>query len=160
MSDGMATALKIIAALAIVGVIITLGYMITSGASKSAVEINEGLNQKVGMLAEAEYDAYDETSANGSTLVSLIRSKRSEGGSVIIVVTTNNGTTQYISSGSVAGGTYLLSSALTEVANPRSAETSAKDENSSTYINPVGMFECHLIYDSNDSLRGVYAIQQ
>ncbi len=94
-------------------------------------------------------------------LINTIKEYKLEGGEFIIEVTTNYpSTVQYISSGTVTNNT--LSGVLT---GKTRVETDAdiqslKDETSSTYVNPHGEFMAQLIYDNNDVVKGIYAIQQ
>lgn len=159
MEKGTSTTIYIIIAVVIAVVIGGIILTVVTSQTETLTDAVSDSNQDMAMLVEAEYSLYDSNDVNGSTLTSLIRKEQDSGGSFIIVVTTNNGTTQYISSGSVTASTYTITSGLTAVSDPRAALTSAKDENSSTYINPNAMFDCNLLYDSTDALRGVIAVQ-
>lgn len=159
MEKGASNTVYIIISILVAVVIAGVVLVIVTSQTETMSDTVSSANQDMQMLVEAEYSLYDSNDVNGQTVTTLIRKEQDSGGNFIVVVTTNSGTTQYISTGSVDASSYTISGALTAVADPRAALTAAKDDNSGTYINPSAMFDCNLLYDSNDSLRGVIAVQ-
>ena len=129
---------------------------------RAVAEVGGGQLETVAeQLALSKFQAFDNDVVSGSMLINTIKEYSRSGGEFIIVVNTSYPTTtQYVSTGTVTSNT--LSSVLT--AKSRTANDSdmqnLNDETSAAYINPHGEFMAQLIYDSNDVVKGIYAVQQ
>lgn len=158
MGENGRKALSMAAILAATLIIIGIGFAIISSTTGASQEAINDSNQKINAMIEADYEQYNEENVYGSDVYSKIREEKTSGGELIIRVTTNSSTTDYISTGSVTGTT--LSGALTATTNVIAMQTAAKDENDNAYINPQASFSASLIYDANDSIRGILFVQQ
>jgi uncharacterized membrane protein len=112
-------------------------------------------------LAMSKYNSFDNEVVSGSMVINTIKEYKNAGGEFIVVVTTSYpSTTQYISTGSVSSN--IVSGSLTEKVRTTTDTDiqNLNDDTSSTYINPHAEFMAQLIYDNNDVVKGIVAVQQ
>lgn len=141
--------------------IVSTGLFLFNKGKTVAEAGGEKLDNVSEQLSMVEYAAFDNEVVQGDLLANTIKQRKSTDGEFIVIVTTSYpSTTQYISTGSVSGG--LLSGTLTAKTKAQQDTDlqNLKDETASTYINPHAKFMAQLIYDSNDVVRGIVAIQQ
>ncbi|MBN2220971.1 MAG: hypothetical protein JW708_02115 [Vallitaleaceae bacterium] len=141
--------------------IVSTGLFLFNKGKGVAESSGNKLDDMAMQLSMVEYEKYDNMVVSGSDLVNTIKNYKTRSGEFIVVIqTAYPSTTQYVSSGTVSSN--VLSSTLT--AKSKAAIDSdiqaALNETSSTYINPFGDFMTQLIYDANDVVKGIVAIQQ
>jgi len=143
-----------------VAIVSTGLYLFNQGRVVAEVG-GEQLDSVSEQLSLSKYAAFDNSKVAGSMLINTVKEYKNESGEFIIVVRTNYPTTtQYISTGTISKN--VLSGTLkdktrsiidTEIQN-------MTDATSSDYINPHSEFMAQLVYDNNDVVKGIYAIQQ
>jgi len=141
--------------------IVSTGLFLFNKGKTVAEAGGEKLDNVSEQLSMVEYAAYDNEVIQGDLLANTIKQRKSTDAEFIVIVTTSYpSTTQYISSGTVSSG--LLSGTLsTKTKAQQDTDLQRlKDETSATYINPHAKFMAQLIYDSNDVVRGIIAVQQ
>jgi hypothetical protein len=141
--------------------IVSTGLFLFNKGKTVADAGGEQLDNVSEQLSMVEYTAFDNEVIKGDLLANTIKQRKSTEGEFIIVVTTSYPSTiQYISTGTVASGSLTGSLTAKTRAQQDSDLQNLKNETSASYINPHGKFMAQLIYDSNDVVRGIIAIQQ
>lgn len=141
--------------------IVSTGLFLFNKGKTVAEAGGDKLDNVSEQLSMVEYAAFDNEVIQGDLLANTIKQRKSTDGEFIMIVTTSYpSTTQYISSGTVSAGTLSGTLAAKTKAQQDLDLQHLKDETYSTYINPHAKFMAQLIYDSNDVVRGIIAIQQ
>ncbi len=143
-----------------VAVVSTGLFLFNQGRTVAEVG-GEQLDTVAEQLALSKFQAFDNDLVSGSMLINTIKEYKGSSGEFIIVVNTSYpSSNQYVSTGTVSSN--VLTSTLT--AKSRTANDTdiqnLNDETSSYYINPHAEFMAQLIYDGNDVVKGIYAVQQ
>ncbi len=143
-----------------VAVVSTGLFLFNQGRTVAEVG-GEQLDTVAEQLALSKFQAFDNDLVSGSMLINTIKEYKGKSGEFIIVVNTSYpSSNQYISTGTVSSN--ILTSSLTEksrTANDTDIQN-LNNETSSYYINPHGEFMAQLIYDGNDVVKGIHAVQQ
>ena len=141
--------------------IVSTGLFLFNKGKTVAEAGGERLDNVSEQLSMVEYAAFDNEVIQGDLLANTVKQRKSSDGEFIIIVTTSYpSTTQYVSSGSVSSGILAGTLAGKTKAQQDQDLQRLKDATDSTYINPHAKFMSQLIYDSNDVVRGIIAIQQ
>lgn len=138
--------------------VVMIGMSVFSSGQQMASEGAEALDNTTRVLSNSTYSMYDNKEVSGSDVISALNQYKQYSGDLQVMVTNNSGTTTpYVSSGDPVDGS------LTELtlADINTTIQTAQDKNQTdTYINPYGEFYATLIYDTNDTVRGVEFVQQ
>lgn len=141
--------------------IVSTGLFLFNKGKTVAEAGGEKLDNVSEQLSMVEYAAFDNEVVQGDLLANTIKQRKSTDGEFIVIVTTSYpSTTQYISTGSVSSGTLTGTLTAKTKAQQDTDLQHLKDETASTYINPHAKFMAQLIYDANDVVRGIVAVQQ
>lgn len=143
-----------------VAVVSTGLFLFNQGRTVAEVG-GEQLDSVAEQLALSKFQAFDNDVVSGSMLINTIKEYKTSGGEFIIVVNTSYpSSTQYISTGTVSSNTLTSVLAGKSRSDNDTDIQNLNDDTSTTYINPHGEFMAQLIYDGNQVVKGIFAVQQ
>jgi len=167
--------------------VVTIGITVFNGMKDVGDTANDRIGSISASLADDEYRVYDGKQVKGDDVLSAIGSFSGQSGDVIVLVRTLgmgvsinldpsggsapaiSGFEQYVSAAggslSVKDKCFVLGQGSGDLLTVQSknlqdaARRDAENSNRAKYINPSGRFMSHLVYDSNQKIRGAIFAQ-
>ncbi len=139
--------------------VVSLGLSIFNKGKSVANHQQEAIGDLERTLAESEFDGYDNQSVTGAEVLSAIKKFREKADTIAINVTTNKENKIYLNSASFTDVAVSLGAAKSITDIEKDIE-GAREESSSSYINPVAKFDAKIRRDENNVIAGLVFTQE